>query len=526
MGAAGREPLPDQREDAHHPTDEEIAIEVWEDEAPTASITETSRREPFRPLLRELRVGIAAHGWRTERDTLGEIQVPADRYWGAQTQRSLDHFAIGDRRMPVEVVHAYGVIKQATAWANGHSGRLADWKAAAITHAAAEVRAGALDDHFPLSVYQTGSGTHTHANVNEVIANRANQLLGFEVGTRTPIDPSDDVNLGQSTNDTFITAMHVALAETLISRTLPDLDELITEIDTKAHQWAAVMKLGRTHLMDATPLTVGQEWSGLATSLLAARSALALTMNALHVVPLGGTAVGTGLNTTPGYSEDAVAELARLMGRPFTLAGNTFAAQATIDDVVRVHAALKSIAVSLFKVANDLRWLASGPRAGLHELVLPENEAGSTMMPGKVNPTQAEATLMACVRVIGNDVTVTMAGAEGNFQLNAFRPVAIDTAVESAHLIGDVAKGLARFLIKDAHLDMSRLDRNVARSAMSATALVPMVGHDQAAAIARYAIDHDIDLQHAAAHFGVDAAIVQEADRALLNRPRWNLRPR
>lgn len=492
---------------------DELAQEVWEDEAPSAGLTESAApilhppSEHALPTVEfALPVGIHATGWRVDHDTLGHVRVPADRYWGPQTQRSLEHFAIGTQRMPIEVIRAYGHIKHAAAHANMRAGVLTGIKAAAITHVCREITGGLLDDHFPLVIYQTGSGTHTNANVNEVIANRGNQLLGNAIGSNTPLHPNDDVNMSQSSNDTFVTAMHVAAYTCLTSQTLPALHTLAAAIDDKARAWADVVKIGRTHLMDATPITVGQEWSGYHASLTQATDALRHASSGLLAVALGGTAVGTGLNAPATFRDDALERLAELTGHPFHAPANPFAAQSTLDALVRVHGAMKGVAVALFKIGNDLRWLGSGPRSGLQELRLPANEPGSTMMPGKVNPTQIEALLQVCLQVMGLDVAVSMAGAEGNFELNAFRPMVIANVLTSAHLLADTAASVARFHIAGATLNRSHLAANVDNSLMLVTALVPQIGYEHAATIAHDAVALGISLREAAARHGLRSA--------------------
>lgn len=460
--------------------------------------------------LLDLPIGIDASGWRTDHDTLGEVDVPADRYWGPQTQRSLEHFAIGTERMPIEVIRAYGYVKRAAAEANLHAGVLSPAKCSAIRRACQEIVAGDLDDHFPLFVYQTGSGTHTNANVNEVIANRGNQLLDGQVGSNTPLHPNDDVNMSQSSNDTFVTAMHVAAFDTIARHTLPALLALTEAIDVKVREWADVVKIGRTHLMDATPITVGQEWSGYHATITVASDELGRAADELLAVALGGTAVGTGLNAPAGFTISAVEQLAELTGYPFYPADNPFAAQSSLDAMVRVHAALKAVAVALFKFANDMRWLGSGPRSGLQELRLPANEPGSTIMPGKVNPTQAEAMLQVCIQVMALDVAVGMAGAEGNFELNAFRPLVIANTLTSAHLIADTCTHSARHLVDGMQLNTEQIARNVDHAVMLVTALVPVIGYEQAAAIAHHAIEHGTGLREAALDHGVSAADFDE----------------
>ncbi|WP_062430067.1 class II fumarate hydratase [Herbidospora daliensis] len=444
---------------------------------------------------------------RTESDSLGEIQVPADRLWGAQTQRSLIHFDIGDDRMPKAVYHAYGYVKKAAAIVNARAGRLPQWKADAIEEVADEVIAGRLDEEFPLYVWQTGSGTQSNMNVNEVISNRAIQLLGGRLGTKDPIHPNDHVNMGQSSNDTFVTAMHLAAVEAVEGGLLPAVRRLREAAAEKSRRWADVVKIGRTHLEDATPLTVGQEWSGYAAQLDDAAAHLAATARGLYQLAIGGTAVGTGLNAPPGFAEEVAAEIAELTGHPFTGAANAFAAQASCDTLVRVSAAIRALAVPLFKFANDMRWLGSGPRSGLHELILPSNEPGSSIMPGKVNPTQAEAMLMVCIQVMADDSAVSAAGAEGNFELNAFRPLIINNVLHSARILTDMIDHFRKFLVADARLDTGKLTENVERSIMMVTALSPVIGYDRAAEIAHRALDEDLTLKEAALRSGVDEAL-------------------
>ncbi|MFC7587763.1 class II fumarate hydratase [Nonomuraea antimicrobica] len=400
------------------------------------------------PRVRDVPIGLRATGTRTESDSLGTVDVPAGHYWGAQTQRSLIHFDIGDDRMPKAVYHAYGYIKKAAAIVNARAGRLPRWQADLICRVADEVIRGELDSEFPLYVWQTGSGTQSNMNVNEVISNRAIQLVGGKLGSKDPIHPNDQVNMGQSSNDTFVTAMHLAAAEAVDDHVLPAATRLREAAEAKSRQWAHEVKIGRTHLEDATPLTVGQEWSGYAAQLGDAIDHLERTRKGLYRLAVGGTAVGTGLNAPPGFGKEVAGQLAELTGRPFTSAPNKFAAQASCDHLVRVSAALRTLAVPLFKFANDVRWLGSGPRTGLHELILPANEPGSSIMPGKVNPTQAEALLMVAVQVCGNDTAVSMAGAEGNFELNAFRPVIIKNVLHSARILADMMDHFREFLVE------------------------------------------------------------------------------
>ncbi|WP_433427640.1 class II fumarate hydratase [Nonomuraea sp. CA-141351] len=455
------------------------------------------------PRVRDVPIGLHATGTRTESDSLGEIEVPADHYWGAQTQRSLIHFDIGNDRMPTAVYHAYGYIKKAAAIVNAHDGRLPQWQADLIVRVADEVIRGELDSEFPLYVWQTGSGTQSNMNVNEVISNRAIQLVGGRLGSKDPIHPNDHVNMGQSSNDTFVTAMHIAAAEAIDDHVLPAAARLRDAAARKSREWQHVVKIGRTHLEDATPLTVGQEWSGYAAQLADAIDHLQRTRTGLYRLAIGGTAVGTGLNAPPGFGDQVAKKIAELTGRPFTSAPNKFAAQASCDDVVRASAALRALAVPLFKFANDLRWLGSGPRTGLRELILPANEPGSSIMPGKVNPTQAEAMLMVVIQVTGNDTAVSMAGSEGNFELNAFRPIIIKNVLHSARILADMMDHFRTYLVEGARLNTETLHYNIDHSIMMVTALSPVLGYDRAARIAHYALDKGLALKDAALQCGV-----------------------
>jgi fumarate hydratase class II len=450
-------------------------------------------------------IGTDATGTRLESDSMGCIEVPAEHYWGAQTQRSLIHFSIGDDHMPKAVYHAYGYVKKAAALVNADAGRLDHRRAEAIVAAADEVISGELDSEFPLYVWQTGSGTQSNMNVNEVIGNRASQLLGGELGTKKPVHPNDHVNMGQSSNDTFPTAMHLATLKAIGERTLPRLDELIETVWTKAVQWVDVVRIGRTHLQDATPLTVGQEWSGWATQLADARRRVKVAMEGCHQLAAGGTAVGTGLNAPEGFGREIAAKLAGLTGLPLVTAPNKFAAQGSLDAMVAVSAGLRGLAVALMKIANDVRWLASGPRAGLHELKLPANEPGSSIMPGKVNPTQQEAMVMVCLQVIGEDSIVAAAGAQGNFELNAMRPIIINNVLHSARILGDACEKLRKFSVGGTELDLQKVKEYVGRSLMLVTALSPHIGYDKASAIAHKADDEGTTLREAALALGVSA---------------------
>ena len=458
------------------------------------------------PLLHEVPIGISARGTRRESDSMGDIEVPADRYWGAQTQRSLIHFSIGDDRMPKQVYHAYGYVKKAAAQVNSAAGRLPPWKADAIVHAADEAIAGKLDEHFPLYVWQTGSGTQSNMNVNEVLSNRANQLLGGAIGSKVPVHPNDDVNLGQSSNDTFPTAMHIASLIELEDHLLPRAAALAGAIERKAEQWQDVVKTGRTHLMDAVPLTVGQEWSGGARQIRDVLGRIRASEAGLFELAAGGTAVGTGLNAPPEFSRDIAATISTLTGRRFVTAPNKFAAQGSLDAMVAAMGAVRGLAVALMKIANDMRWLASGPRCGLNELLLPENEPGSSIMPGKVNPTQQEAMVMVCIEVLGADNAVALAGSQGNFELNAMRPIIINSFLHSARILGDACEKLREFSIEGTRLNRKRIDEMVGRSLMLVTALSPVIGYDKASAIAHAANDRDLSLKEAALASGaIDA---------------------
>jgi fumarate hydratase class II len=394
------------------------------------------------PVVREVPVGIDAKGSRRESDSMGTIEVPADRYWGAQTQRSLIHFSIGEDRMPKAVYHAYGYVKKAAALVNGRQGRLPGWKADLIARVADEVISGALDDHFPLYVWQTGSGTQSNMNVNEVISNRAIQLVGGTLGAKTPVHPNDLVNMGQSSNDTFPTAMHIAAVLEIHDCLLPRVRQLQETMAAKSRAWRDIVKIGRTHLQDAVPLSVGQEWSGYAAQLSDAVQRIEATVPSLCQLAVGATAVGTGLNAPEGFGAEVAQEIAQLTGHPFRIAPNSFAAQGGLDAMVAASAGLRALAVPLMRIANDIRWLASGPRCGIGELALPSNEPGSSIMPGKVNPTQCEAMVMVCI-LLAEDSAIAFAGSQGNFELNAMRPVVINNFLHSARILADAARRCA-----------------------------------------------------------------------------------
>ena len=450
------------------------------------------------PTYTDVPIGIEATGTRAEFDSMGAVDVPADRYWGAQTQRSLIHFSIGNDRMPIEVYRAYGVVKKAAALVNQEAGRLDDWKARVIVQAADETIAGKLDAEFPLFVWQTGSGTQSNMNVNEVISNRAIQLVGGTLGTQQPVGPNDDVNMGQSSNDSFPTAMHIAAITEIDDRLLPSLRALHAEIAAKAKKWDTVVKIGRTHLEDAVPLTVGQEWSGYAAQLEDCIREIEHSREGLLRLALGGTAVGTGLNAPAGFSVNVAAKIAELTGKKFVTAPNKFAAQGSLDPMVRAHAALRGVAVSLMKIANDMRWLASGPRTGFAELLLPANEPGSSIMPGKVNPTQCEAIVMIAIQVIGDDSAVAFAGSQGNFELNAMRPIIINNFLHSARILGDGAAKFLEFSVTGTELNTDKIAEYVGDSVMLVTALSPVIGYQNSAHIAEDAIARGLSLRDAA----------------------------
>jgi fumarate hydratase class II len=440
-------------------------------------------------------------GVRIETDSMGEIEVPADKYWGAQTQRSLIHFDIGDDRMPREMIRALGILKKAAVQVNNDLGKLPDDKAALITRAADEVIEGKLDEHFPLRVWQTGSGTQTNMNANEVISNRAIELAGGVLGSKKPIHPNDDVNMSQSSNDTFPTAMYIAAAEQM-TKLIPEVQRLHDSIVKKAEEFKDVVKIGRTHLQDATPLTVGQEMSGWANLLARDIERLQTTLPGLFDLAIGGTAVGTGLNSHPEFGERAAQKIAALTSLPFKSHPNKFAALSAHDELVFASGALKTLAASLMKIANDIRWLASGPRSGLGELVLPENEPGSSIMPGKVNPTQSEALTMVAVQVFGNDVAVTIGGSQGNFELNVFKPVMIHNLLHSIRLLTDACHNFVDYCVDGIEINRAQIDEHVSKSLMLVTALNPYIGYDKAAQIAKHAHKNGISLRESALELG------------------------
>ncbi|MEO6041784.1 MAG: class II fumarate hydratase [Croceibacterium sp.] len=440
---------------------------------------------------------------RSETDSFGAIAVPADRLWGAQTQRSLEHFRIGGERMPLPVIHALGTVKLAAARVNARLAGLEPRLAEAIAAAAQEVADGRLDDHFPLVVWQTGSGTQSNMNANEVIANRANLALGGQLGAKAPVHPNDHVNLSQSSNDTIPSTIHLAAASELVHRLIPALKAMHAELAGKAAAWAQIVKIGRTHAQDATPLTLGQEVSGYAAQVEAGIARIELVLPGLCQLAQGGTAVGTGLNAPAGFGEAMAAELASITGLPLVTAPNKFEALAGQDALVFAHGALDSLAAGLFKIASDLRLLGSGPRAGLGELALPENEPGSSIMPGKVNPTQVEALTQVCARVFGNQTTIAFAGSQGQFELNVYRPVVAYAFLQSVALLADAAASFTTHLLAGLEPRRDNLARGVERSLMLVTALAPAIGYDKAAAIAKDAHHRGTTLREAALAAGV-----------------------
>ena len=440
--------------------------------------------------------------FRTESDSMGAVEVPTNVYWGAQTQRSLHHFDIGDDRMPPELIRAFGTLKKAAALVNYDLGKLAESKTRLITHAADEVIAGKLDPHFPLRIWQTGSGTQTNMNANEVISNRAIEMAGGELGSKKPIHPNDDVNMSQSSNDTFPTAMHIAAAEQVRHSLIPAVRELRDVLHQKAEQFSEVVKIGRTHLQDATPLTVGQEFSGWVSLLDRDLARIETTLDGLYDLAIGGTAVGTGLNAHPEFAYRAAAKIAELTGLPFRSHPNKFAALSAHDELVFASGALKTLAASLMKIANDVRWLASGPRCGLGELTIPENEPGSSIMPGKVNPTQSEAMTMVAAQVMGNDAAIGFAGSQGNFELNVFKPVMIHNFLHSVRLLTGTCRSFREHCAVGIEVDRQRIASYVENCLMLVTALNPIVGYDKAAKIAKTAHHDGSNLREAAVKLG------------------------
>jgi fumarate hydratase, class II len=439
---------------------------------------------------------------RVESDSMGKIEVPSHRYYGAQTARSLIHFDIGTDTMPPELIRAFGILKKAAALVNEDLGKLSPEKTRAIVQAADDVIVGKLDDHFPLRIWQTGSGTQTNMNANEVISNRAIEILGGAMGSKKPIHPNDDVNMSQSSNDTFPTAMHIAAAERVAEALIPSVEGLREAIAEKGREFGNVVKIGRTHLMDATPLTVGQEMSGWASMLERDIERLEEVLGGLYELAIGGTAVGTGLNAPKDFGERAAQKISELTGLPFSSHPNKFAALSSHDELVFASGALKTLAASLMKIANDIRFLGSGPRAGFGELLLPENEPGSSIMPGKVNPTQSEAMTMVAVQVLGNDAAIGFAGTQGNFELNVFKPVIIFNFLNSVRLLTDACRSFTEHCVKGMKLNRARIDQNVNNSLMLVTALSPKIGYDKAAEIAHKAHHENLSLREAALQLG------------------------
>ncbi|HEX4556062.1 MAG TPA: class II fumarate hydratase [Xanthobacteraceae bacterium] len=458
---------------------------------------------------------------RTETDTFGEIEVAADRYWGAQTERSRQNFRIGTEHMPLPLIRALALVKRVAAKVNNELGLLDRRRMRAIMRAADEVIAGQFDDHFPLVVWQTGSGTQTNMNVNEVIANRASELLGGKLGAKRPVHPNDHVNLSQSSNDSFPTAMHIAAAIEIDTQLLPALAHLHAALDAKARSFAKIVKIGRTHLQDATPLTLGQEFSGYAAQV--ASGTVRIRQGLKHLFPLaqGGTAVGTGLNAKPAFARLFARKMAALTGLPFVTAANKFEALASHDAYVFAHGAIAATATGLFKIANDIRLLASGPRSGLGELVLPENEPGSSIMPGKVNPTQCEALTMVCCRIFGNDTTMTLAGSQGHLELNVYKPVLAYCMLQSIRLLADAARSFTDHCVAGIAADEARIRELMERSLMLVTALAPAIGYDRAAQIAKSAHANGTTLREEALRLG--AVTPAQFDR--LVRPEKMIRP-
>jgi len=448
---------------------------------------------------------------RRETDSFGPIEVPADRYWGAQTERSRQNFRIGEDRMPIAIVRALGIVKLASAETNRELGLIDARRARAIVRAAREVIDGKLDDHFPLVVWQTGSGTQTNMNLNEVIANRANELLGGELGAKKPVHPNDHVNMSQSSNDSFPTAMHIAAAMHITADLIPALSELHRALRKKQKTFAHIVKIGRTHTQDATPLTLGQEFSGYAAQLESGVARLRAAVRDLYPLAQGGTAVGTGLNSKPRFAKLFARHVARLTKLPFSSAANKFEALASNDAYVFVHGAINSVATGLFKIANDIRFLGSGPRSGLGELILPENEPGSSIMPGKVNPTQCEALTMVCCQVFGNHTAITVAGSQGHFELNVYKPVLASCMMHSTRLMADAARSFTEHCVEGIRADENRIRDLMERSLMLVTALAPRIGYDNAAKVAKSAHARGTTLKQEAVRLGFVSA--DEFDR-------------
>ncbi|MHB8318782.1 MAG: class II fumarate hydratase [Acidimicrobiales bacterium] len=450
---------------------------------------------------------------RIERDSMGEIEVPSDRYWGAQTARSLQHFSIGKDVMPASIVRAFGVLKDASAEVNTDLGKLDPTKGELIRKASQEIAAGKLNDHFPLRIWQTGSGTQTNMNANEVIANRATELAGGEMGSKSMVHPNDDVNMSQSSNDTFPTAMHIAAVEEISHKLLPALNALRDSFRSKSEEFMSVTKIGRTHLMDAVPLTLGQEISGYVAQLDADISRIEESLDGLRELAIGGTAVGTGLNAHEEFGVRVAKAVSDITGLEFVSAPNKFAALAAHDGIVFASGALKTLACSLMKIADDLRWLGSGPRCGIGELLLPENEPGSSIMPGKVNPTQCEAMIMVCIQVLGNDAAISIAGSRGNLELNVCKPVIIHNFLHSVTLLSDAARTFKEFCVDGLRANLDQIDKHLNNSLMLVTALNPVIGYDRAAEVAKKAHKENCTLREAAMELGFMTG--EEFDRAV-----------
>ena len=440
--------------------------------------------------------------YRKEKDSLGEINVPNKKYYGAQTQRSLENFKIGSERFQRELIRAYGILKKAAAIANESAGKLDSKISKAIIQSASEVIEGKLDDHFPLVVWQTGSGTQSNMNFNEVIANRAIETLGGQIGSKDPVHPNDHVNMSQSTNDTFPSAINIATVDMVSNNLIPALRKLYSSFDKKANDFDLIIKLGRTHLQDATPLSLGQEFSGYASALKHNIERIESSLGLCMELPMGGTAVGTGINSFEGFAESAAENIAKLTGLPFKTAANKFEALAAQDCIVELSGSLKTLAVSLFKIANDIRWLASGPRSGIGEIIIPSNEPGSSIMPGKVNPTQCEAMTMVCAQVMGNDLTISMAGAGGNFELNVYRPVIAYNIVQSIRLLNDACDSFRINCVDGIIPHKEKIKSNLYNSLMLVTALNPHIGYDKAAKVAKKAHEENTSLREAIVDLG------------------------
>jgi fumarate hydratase class II len=453
------------------------------------------------------------HQMRRERDSLGEIEVPADKLWGAQTQRSIQHFSIGRDLLPREMIPAYAILKKASANANHAGNRLGNEAHDLIVQACDEILSGRHQDMFPLHVWMTGSGTQFNMNVNEVIANRCSQLVGAALGSKTPVHPNDHVNMSQSSNDTFPSAMYIASAMQVTQRLLPSLRALRDAIAAKAEEWKDIIKIGRTHMQDATPLTLGQEWSGYAALLSDDMERIEDALKGVYRLSLGGTAVGTGINAWEGFAEAAAAEIARMTGLPFVSAPNKFAVQGSHDALVQLSGTLRTVAVSLYKIANDIRLMSCGPRAGFAELTIPENEPGSSIMPGKVNPTQVEALTMIAVQVMANDVAVGFGGAGGYLEMNVYKPLMIHNIIHSITILTDGCTNFRIFLVEGTKPNVRKLKESVDRSLMLVTALAPVIGYDRASEVAHYAMEHDVTLKDAALHLGYVSE--QEFDRVV-----------